>query len=199
MSSPENLARVIQFALTSARVRFMNMPAVLDEALAEREGTLYGHKLVAWQSAWLDRQENFYQVCDLYDRMNDYDDERGDLLLLYLSQLPGLGLVKGGFVAQMVAGVSGCIDTVNARRFGYSAGMMSNYRFRPKRIRTLAGRLGACAFYNREIEKIGGTAELWNSWCHAQSERYPVPFPHPETVSEHHITCLRTFPEGETL
>jgi hypothetical protein len=198
---PDNLARVIQFAILSARVKFMNMPATIEDALRGRDGVLYGHKAHAWHAAWQEREANHAMLMDIdgcpipYLRLHEY----ADMLVLYLSQLDGLGLVKGGFVAQMAFGVSGCIDAVNVARFGLKAGTFTNYRTRPKRIRTLAGRLGAVQWYHSLVYECGGPARLWDEWCSAMNDRYPTIWRGPFGVSEYHLDCLRVFPEGETL
>ena len=51
---PENLARVIQFCIASARERFYNVPAVMEEADRGEPDTLFAWKLGAWNAAAAD-------------------------------------------------------------------------------------------------------------------------------------------------
>jgi len=80
--------------------------------------------------------------------------------LLQIASVPGLGLVKAGFVLQLACGAVGCLDTHNLQRFGlnanafkYGAGASDAL----KRKKALAY-LDACW-------RAGGCESLWNGWC----------------------------------
>lgn len=87
----------------------------------------------------------------------DLENALVDVLL----DIPGIGLAKAGFIAQLVYGVSGCIDTHNLVRFGIPA-----RRFTPH-IAALTPRNRAkhIAEYNNAVERCGGTEQLWDDWC----------------------------------
>ena len=88
--------------------------------------------------------------------------------LLKVASVPGLGLVKAGFVCQLVTGSVGCLDSHNLERFGlnanafkYGAGASDGL----KRKKALAY-LDACW-------KAGGCESLWDGWCNHVAENQP--------------------------
>ena len=88
--------------------------------------------------------------------------------LLKVASVPGLGLVKAGFVCQLVTGSVGCLDSHNLERFGlnanafkYGAGASEAL----KRKKALAY-LDACW-------KAGGCESLWDGWCNHVAENQP--------------------------
>lgn len=77
-----------------------------------------------------------------------------------LCRIPGMGIVKSGFVLQLMGYDIGCLDTRNVKRAGLN----------PRAYRTdgVKGKAGA-AFVrkvDRYVAEVGGRAEeLWNVWC----------------------------------
>lgn len=116
---------------------------------------------------------------DIRDDMNclrgkaGSDYEAGALLTAYAATLPGLGLVKGGFLAQLAYGVSGCIDVHNARRYGVNVQRFAGFD-RLKREATRAARVNE---YMALIDKSGGCEALWDSWCEYVAKRTPARYP----------------------
>lgn len=88
--------------------------------------------------------------------------------LLDVATVPGLGLVKAGFVLQLVTGSAGCIDTHNMQRFGLNENAFkfgSNASDALKRKKALVY-LDACW-------KAGGCESLWNGWCDYVAAQQP--------------------------
>ncbi len=111
------------------------------------------------------------------------DDAAG--VLDILTTVPGLGLAKAGFLAQMCYGLAGCLDTHNLRRFGLSANLCSlRGNLKPP---TRARRIGA---YLEAIETCGGTESLWDGWCVYLADRDPSRYAHAYDVSELHSAAL---------
>jgi hypothetical protein len=84
-------------------------------------------------------------------------------LLNYFASLPGLGLVKGGFLAQLVFGLVGCIDTHNLTRFNVRPYDVAARAF--KSAKTSATRNRKIEVYLDICAKLGGCAALWDGWC----------------------------------
>lgn len=102
-----------------------------------------------------------------------------------LTRVPGLGLAKAGFLAQMVYGLAGCLDTHNLRRFGLSANLCTlRGNLKPP---TRARRINA---YLEAVEQCGGTENLWDDWCEHLAERNPSRYTHAYDVSELHPAAL---------
>lgn len=190
--SPENLARVIQFCIVSAREKFYDVPALLETCATEGPETanvLFGWKSRAYAEAWEQREAIHWTCEDVVIQSGDPNNMGkmyASYLLSYLATLHGLNLAKAGFVCQLAYGVSGCLDSLNVARLNLPARFCANH----SQLKTPIGRLHRAVKYNRAIDGAGGTAKLWDDWCGHVSTRYPARFPDAETVSAHHLTCL---------
>jgi hypothetical protein len=182
-SGPDGFARIVTFALLTIRQPLRI--AAADYLLVRRGDTspLFGSKHAAIADLQ-ERAADLHGMCEMeYARCTGRELENS--LLLILTSIPGIGPAKAGFVAQMIYGVSGCLDSHNLRRFSIPDGA---YKLRKE------GPLIAQALliddYNRVISNLGGTEALWNSWCHFLSDRDPVNYPSAERVSELHLVPL---------
>jgi len=105
--------------------------------------------------------------------------------LLRIASVPGLGLVKAGFVLQLVTGSAGCIDSHNLQRFGLNANAFkygSNASDALKRKKALAY-LDACW-------KAGGCASLWDGWCDHVAAQQPKRWQSGFDVSAMHQSAI---------
>ncbi|MFZ9080214.1 MAG: hypothetical protein ACO23H_16900 [Alphaproteobacteria bacterium] len=105
--------------------------------------------------------------------------------LLEVATVPGLGLVKAGFVLQLVTGSAGCIDSHNMQRFGLNVNAFkygSNASDALKRKKALAY-LDACW-------KAGGCESLWNGWCDYVAAQQPKHWTNGFDVSAMHETAI---------
>ena len=109
-----------------------------------------------------------------------------DYLVGYLATLPGLGLAKAGFAAQLAFGVSGCLDSYNQTRFGIGVNTFSHF----KRRRTVRARLAFATRYNETVEAAGGMAALWDGWCQYVALRRPQVYLNADVVSALHVAAL---------
>jgi len=105
--------------------------------------------------------------------------------LLQIASVPGLGLVKAGFVLQLACGAVGCLDTHNLQRFGlnanafkYGAGASDAL----KRKKALAY-LDACW-------RAGGCESLWNGWCEHVAAQQPKHWRSGFDVSAMHVEAI---------
>ena len=89
-------------------------------------------------------------------------DSKDAAMMMRLLQVPGLGMVKAGFVMQMMFGRVGCIDVHNQRRFykidGKQINLSSGVKKDATKFKKLVGYVQLCK-NNRSTEK------LWDSWC----------------------------------
>ena len=89
-------------------------------------------------------------------------DSKDSAMMLRLLEVPGLGMVKAGFVMQMMFGRVGCMDVHNTRRF---------YKVSPKDVQLSAGvKKDATKFkkivsYVQLCKNNRSTEKLWDSWC----------------------------------
>ena len=118
------------------------------EYLLENRDDLYKDLMDMWTGDW-------------WGDMRTGKHERDKEMMLRLTMVPGLGMVKAGFVMQMMFGRVGCIDVHNMRRF---------YKISEKDIT-----FTKMAKTNTKLEKINNyvqickgnrsTEKLWDSWC----------------------------------
>jgi hypothetical protein len=127
----------------------------------------------------------------LYDDMTSWHRERrtdphgiAEHTILRYVQLPGFGIVKAGFMAQLGLGVGGCLDRHNLRQAGLKESAF-------ERIPASAEGLHAkVTTYIQTCKAMGGSEVLWDRWCTHVSVLRPHVFPDAEAVSTFHVTCI---------
>lgn len=134
---------------------------------------------------------------DLYDELMDLKDrkfgrygvsERDKKMMLVLTDVPGLGVVKAGFVMQMMFGRVGCIDVHNQRRL---------YSINPKDLvfvknATDRTKLQKIETYVNICKGNNSTRRLWDHWCTLLTEKKcnKGRFTCGDDVSAFHVTAL---------
>jgi hypothetical protein len=98
-----------------------------------------------------------------------------------LIEIPHIGIVKGGFILQMVYGKLGCLDRHNLRAAGLAANAFNRI---PQSTEALSHRLH---IYAEACTAMGTPEELWNGWCRLIAANYPEQFLHAEDVSFKHV------------
>lgn len=89
-------------------------------------------------------------------------DSKDAAMMMRLMKVPGLGMVKAGFVMQLVFGRVGCMDVHNTRRF---------YKVDMKSVSLSAGvkkdstKFKKIVNYVQLCKNYRSTAKLWDSWC----------------------------------
>ena len=183
--SSDNMARVLQMTVISARQKFFNVPALMEQAESnDPSGALYGWKVRAYNEFWSMRHEIHWQCQDIMQTPETAEDN----LVAYLASLHGLGFAKAGFAVQMLYGLSGCLDSVNIQRLGIDPYITrSRAGERPVKLGTYRDRV---AKYNHVCHLFGGSAKLWDDWCEAIARRYPSQFKDANAVSAYHLACF---------
>jgi hypothetical protein len=183
-SSPEGLTRVATFALCTIRQPLRIACADYKMVRQGDTSSLFGSKHAGL--AYLHQHApELWERCEYAYETSD-DDTAADLILPILASVPCLGPAKTGFVAQMVYGLSGCIDTHNLTRFS-----LPDRVFRGREARHSWPRVRATIRdYNAFCRKVGGTEALWDGWCTYLAERDPVNYPNAFRVSELHLAPL---------
>jgi len=107
-------------------------------------------------------------------------------MIEHLADKVGFGLVKAGFVIQLVYGLCGCLDTHNLRKYGVKKNSFNKFKTR----KTIAGRRTFIARYVTLCYQLGGPSVLWDKWCEYVAERQPTRYDDAEHVSRLHCECL---------
>jgi len=98
----------------------------------------------------------------------DYAEGRIDLneVIFRYMAIPGLGLVKSSFLAQLTVADGACLDTLNLRRLGMGESALKT----PKTLSESAIRK-RIATYNALWRAHGDSAYWWDSWCEFVASR----------------------------
>jgi len=103
-----------------------------------------------------------------------------------ISTIPGLGIVKAAFVAQIVGLEVACLDGHNLKRLGLSeAAFKLSKSVKPATKRKkIAAYVDACA-------STGGARYWWNSWCeYVAGNKANRSLTTADAVSAYHVACL---------
>ena len=184
--NPVNWARAIRFAIVSAHRPLWQMPGEM------RKIDLMGAEAAssATKQAGCEYTARYapalFAACE--ERAESPYWQAGNAIVCHLAgRVPGLGIAKAGFAAQLIYGLSGCLDTHNLRRFNLSVRrwQWSSYKgCRP------ATRERNVAEYNSAVDGLGGTAWLWDDWCRYVAGLDPVAYPTADRASELHIESV---------
>ena len=180
-SSPDAFEHVFQFVIGTVQQSIEASPAITAGFQLEGSGS---RDAWGWKGAALDwmaenKGEAFARACSTYDAAG---------LIHEFASYPGLGVVKGGFLAQLAFGVGGCVDSHNMKRFGVTPSQFAAHRF--KGAKTAATRAKIVNQYCNLIDDNGGCAVLWDGWCDHVASLRPDVFDDGFAVSETHCTAL---------
>ena len=151
---------VLKFVLATIRMPLAdvipNMPKVLA---GDRTRCIFGakHDGLAYIDA---NHAALYAMCEMDMRSSMTVLEAENSIVHTLSEIPGLGAVKAGFAAQLLYGISGCLDSHNMVRFG-----IDKRKFRLWGLKNPVRKAAIINAYNSVCRALGGTEYLWDSWC----------------------------------
>lgn len=165
--NPENFANVLKFVILTIRARLFNIPADMDtlerpetpDALA---GVLYGFKADSIAQIEREAESLHWQAESIVYHAESERETAANLLNLFTG-VHGFGLAKAGFAAQLIYGVSACIDSHNLARFNIAASAIKSSTF--KNAKAHKTRDKWIQRYCDIVKKCGGTESLWDSWC----------------------------------
>lgn len=110
---------------------------------------------------------------------NDLDG----LIWAYL-EIPGLGLVKASFLAQLTIGQGACLDVHNLKRFGFKPDAFKL----PKSLKaeTIHSKI---RLYNAAWSAHGDSRFWWDTWCDHLAKRHKAHY-----KSGHDVSVIHTLP-----
>jgi hypothetical protein len=171
--------RGFMFAICSIRQATINVPdqlAVLFDG-AEDENPLFGSKFAAW--AYISDEAKASQLwrdvlaCDTQRRKGAVE------AISNLLRVPGLGIVKAAFIAQLMGFNVACLDARNIAREkrnprAFRTDGKSPEALRPKVIAYVQ-------------ETWGKAARYWDAWCNDVAAAYD---PTPQQISDLHLAIV---------
>ena len=182
-SGVDGFRRVVLFAMLSAHVHLWRMPGIMrqvDKHGLEAPDVLWGCRFEGCRRLAL-------QAPALFRECEGLATWGADGLVFRLYKVYGLGIAKAGFAAQLIYGVSGCLDTHNLERFGIPLRRYRSAQYRGETDKTAARRVRD---YNHTVERWGGTEKLWNTWCDYVARADLDTYKSDEHVSRLHCQAL---------
>lgn len=182
LASPEGLTDVITFVLCTIQQPLQSVKRQMADIRANGASSkyLFGSKRMGYQYA-CDHAEVLHaavvKAAEVGDVVGAVD---------VLSNVPGLGVVKASFVAQIVGLEASCLDTHNLKRLGLaeSAFKMPKGLKHETRLSKIRAYLALCV-------KSGGAEYWWNSWCETVAgNRANKSLVSADVVSRYHAECI---------
>lgn len=182
--SPEAMKWTALMAILSIQQSWGTVPAAMADV--KHEG-LKSRFLWGFKAASFNFLNNPYNMEYLYAETMRYENIPVDVDLLDLwTTVPGLGLAKAGFVAQLTRGVIGCVDGHNAKQYDVHPGQLTF----PKGRMTIRAQNHKLEAYVNLTRWIGGSEYMWKQWCVLMAAKYPETYGSPEEVSRQHVTLI---------
>lgn len=183
--NPDKFLKVAAMVLCSIRMQWGGVGSQLEgiEEFGSEAACLWGWKREGYRYV-RDFRYELYNEVRKYRRGDTY---LNDLMREFL-KIPGLGLVKAGFLCQLTTGHSGCLDMHNIARFGLEPAIWEiRRRVDPaEQVREVDDKI---ALYLDLIDRCGGSESLWNEWCEHLNEQVST-FDGAEDVSRRHWEYL---------
>lgn len=181
-ASVDTFQRAAIFTSLTIRQMFVTIPLQMVDV--ESNGVdsrfLFGPKRDAWHYIAANRETLWHAAKACRAGQIDLDS----LILEFLS-IPGLGIVKASFLAQLTTGQGACIDAHNLRELGLDE---NAFRLSKKlTVGTIRKRIQA---YNSVWRCRGDSAYWWNLWCDRVAVRRPAWFESGRECSALHRVIL---------
>ena len=186
--SAENLMDIILMIVLSIQQNWLGVGEQLaDVRLQGAESRfLWGNKSKTYAYLKDNKRRLYADVMTIIDSDSDDGTKAKKLMDIFLD-VDGLGLPKAGFACQLVAGLVGCMDVHNIRRYGIDPKTLLLSR-NPKTSKGIAANDRKIVDYIDMCHNYG-TENLWDTWCEflsTKSKRWA----NANHVSEVHYTYL---------
>lgn len=187
--NPDKLMTVALMVLLSIRMQWVGVGTQMASVreLGVDSPCLWGFKLDGYKYL-RDNKVELYRAVREYRAGKTYLD---DLLREFL-KVPGLGLPKAGFLAQLVVGEAGCLDMHNIARFDLDSKVwvIRKRKDTADQVQEIDNKI---ALYLKLIDLCGGTEKLWNEWCEHLNDKVGT-FYNADDVSRRHWIYLLDLP-----
>ena len=177
--SAENFKRAALFVLATVQQQLETVPVALTDICDLGTGSRF---------AWGNKAKGVEYLDDNYRAL--FDDARArksdDVILMDLFlQIPGLALVKAGFLCQIFTGTVGCIDTHNVKLYDIPVSAL-RYRYENSAECNAA----KVTRYVELCNGLGGAHALWSRWCDYVAALRPFNWIDGAEVSRFHLDVI---------
>lgn len=182
LASPDGLTDVIGFVLCTIQQPLQSVARQMADLRANGVNSkyLFGSKRAGYAYA-LEHKHVLHvaivKAVEVADPIGAVD---------VLSNIPGLGIVKASFVAQIVGLEASCLDTHNLKRLG-----LGEATFKLAKSVKHETKLGKIAKYLAICSETGGARFWWDSWCATVAgNKANRSLTSADAVSAYHVECL---------
>ena len=162
--SADNLFKVVMMAASSIKQPWSNIGKQLKdiESIGVDSKYLFGFKRDTYLYMETHKHKIHSQMLAVINSKKT-DDEKAKSLMTIFLRVKGLGLAKAGFVCQLTAGLVGCMDSHNIKRYGVEPNSL-NLNRNPRGKKALETNATKLVNYISLCHKHG-TETMWNEWC----------------------------------
>ena len=184
-ASPANFRRAALFVLATVQQQLETVPVALTDIceLGMASRFAWGNKAKGVE--YLDAEHE-----RLYCSATQQIKNPVALMELFLT-IPGMALVKAGFLCQIFAGSVGCIDTHNIKLYNIP---VSALRYRYESTHKL--NKAKVARYVELCSGLGGAVALWSRWCDYVAKIRPYNWDNGAHVSQFHVDVITGAEDG---
>lgn len=184
-ASPANFKRGLFFVLATIQQQLETVPAIVADFETMGTASRYAFGFKATGIDYINA--NFETLHRDALRAKDKPAK----LLKVLLQVPGFGVVKAGFAAQLFSNLVGCIDVHNITLYGVPmSALRYNRKLKPPTLRRKrADYIGLC-------NSLGGSAFLWSQWCDHVARIRPNNWENGRAVSLYHFEVISGLETG---
>lgn len=182
LASPDGLVDIIGFVLCTIQQPLQSVSRQMQDLRANGASSkyLFGSKRAGYAYA-LEHKHVLHaaiaKACQVNDAVGAVD---------VLSNVPGLGIVKAAFVAQICGLEASCLDTHNLRKLG-----LGEATFKLAKTVKHETKLGKIRHYLELCLQTGGARHWWNDWCASVAgNRANRSLVSADQVSAYHWECL---------
>jgi hypothetical protein len=182
LASPQGLTDVIGFVLSTIQQPLQSVKAQMLELRANgaQSKYLFGSKRAGYAYA-LEHKDVLHAAVKKAVEVNDAIGA-----VDVLSTIPGLGIVKAAFVAQIVGLEASCLDGHNLKRLG-----LGEATFKLAKSVKPATKRAKIAKYLSLCSSTGGAEYWWNTWCeYVAGSKANRKLGTADVVSAYHAECL---------
>lgn len=182
LSDADSFFRCTVFVLATIQQAFYTVPMIMERITNEGAESkfLFGAKREGYEFASSNRHI-------LMNKAKAF--KRGeislDALIVEFMEIPGLGIAKASFLAQLTVNDGACLDRHNLRLLG----LPESFTKASKDLKP-ASILRRISIYNEVWRKHGDSAFWWNSWCDFVASNYPKKFRNGAEVSAMHRVAV---------
>ena len=178
-ANAENFKRAALFVLATVQQQLETVPVALTDICELGQASRFAWGIKAQGIKYI---EKHYKHLHYLGRC--YQDYPVALIETFL-RIPGMGLVKAGFLCQIFNGTVGCIDTHNIKLYGVPVSAL-RYRYE----RSDKWKAEQVRRYVELCNGLGGAHALWARWCDYVAKLRPNNWADGAEVSRFHVDVI---------